>query len=440
MLNRVAKNIADKNLLDKGNKYIVALSGGADSVALLLSLKQLGYDVEAAHCNFHLRGEESDRDEMFCVSLCEKLSVPLHRIHFDTLEYASLHKISIEMAARELRYNYFAQLRNDIGACGVCVAHHRDDSVETVLLNLVRGTGLRGLRGIQPVHDGIIRPLLVVTRAEIEEFLRAEGQDYVTDSTNKETDFMRNKVRLELIPLLKELNPAACENIAHTAGVLCDVEKIVEESIRKQKEIVFNEGAGSIDIKKLDSQKAPKYLLYEILKNYGFSSTQVEQIYENRYGESGREFLSATSCVLVDRGQLIVSNRQEEKSTMMKIPEEGLYRIDNQESKLRIEKIDNADGVVSRDKNIATLDAENISFPLILRNVTAGDRFHPFGMRGSRLLSDYMTDRKMNIYEKRRQLVLTDANDNILWVVGERTDNRYKVTDNTQHVLRVTLL
>ena len=416
MLNRVAKNIADNNLLDKGNKYIVALSGGADSVALLLSLRQLGYDVEAAHCNFHLRGEESDRDEKFCVSLCEKLSVPLHRIHFDTLEYASLHKISIEMAARELRYNYFAQLRNDIGACGVCVAHHRDDSVETVLLNLVRGTGLRGLRGIQPVHDGIIRPLLVVTRSEIEEFLRAEGQDYVTDSTNKETDFMRNKVRLELIPLLKELNPAACENIAHTAGVLC------------------------VDIKKLDSQKAPKYLLYEILKDYGFSSTQVEQIYENRYGESGREFLSATSCVLVDRGRLIVSNRQEEKSTMMKIPEEGLYRIDNQESKLRIEKIDNTDGVVSRDKNIATLDAENISFPLILRNVTAGDRFHPFGMRGSRLLSDYMTDRKMNIYEKRRQLVLTDANDNILWVVGERTDNRYKVTDNTQHVLRVTLL
>ena len=160
MLNRVAKYIADNSLLDKGNKYIVALSGGADSIALLLSLKQLGYDVEAAHCNFHLRGEESDRDEKFCVNLCEKLSVPLHRIHFDTLEYASLHKISIEMAARELRYNYFAQLRNDIGASGVCVAHHRDDSVETVLLNLVRGTGLRGLRGIQPVHDGIIRPLL----------------------------------------------------------------------------------------------------------------------------------------------------------------------------------------------------------------------------------------------------------------------------------------
>ena len=184
MWSKVERYVEKHKLLKPSELYLVALSGGADSVALLLLLKNAHFNVHAAHCNFRLRGEESDRDEAFCVELCQRLGVELHRAHFDTREYAELHKVSIEMAARELRYKWFEQLRQDIGAAGICVAHHRDDSVETVLLNLVRGTGLRGLTGIQPRNGNILRPLLCVSRAEIEVFLAEKGQKYVTDSTN----------------------------------------------------------------------------------------------------------------------------------------------------------------------------------------------------------------------------------------------------------------
>ena len=213
ILQQVAGFIARNQLLAADNKYIVALSGGADSVALLLIMKALGYDVEAAHCNFHLRGKESERDENFCVSLCESLGIILHRIHFDTLTYAQLHKVSIEMAARDLRYSYFEQLRRDINADAICVAHHKDDNVETILLNLVRGTGMNGLTGISPRNGFILRPLLCIGREDILEYLEAENQDYVTDSSNLVDDVQRNKIRLNVLPLLENVNPAVKDNI-----------------------------------------------------------------------------------------------------------------------------------------------------------------------------------------------------------------------------------
>ena len=214
---RVKEFLSSTNLLDNNSLYLVGLSGGADSVALLVLMHEMGYHVHAAHCNFQLRGEESLRDEEFCVNLCKELAIPIHLVHFDTLTYVSLHKVSIEMAARELRYRWFESLRNDIGAAGICVAHHRDDSVETVLMNLLRGTGLRGLTGIQPRHGYVLRPLLCVTRKEIEDYLAEKGQSYVTDSTNLKPDVLRNAIRLHVIPLLKSLNPAAVDNIQRKA-------------------------------------------------------------------------------------------------------------------------------------------------------------------------------------------------------------------------------
>ena len=203
MLNKVKTYIDTHKLLRPDGRYIVGLSGGADSVALLLILKELGYCVEAAHCNFHLRGKESQRDEEYCINLCKEQDVKLHLTRFQTAEYAELHKVSIEMSARTLRYNYFEALRQDIGADAVCVAHHRDDSVETVLLNLVRGTGLRGLMGIRPRNKYIIRPLLSCSKADIEAYLAAKGQVFVTDSSNLVADVKRNKLRLEVVPTLK---------------------------------------------------------------------------------------------------------------------------------------------------------------------------------------------------------------------------------------------
>ena len=430
MIKKVSEFIASNRLLDKKGLYLTALSGGADSVALLLVLRQLGYSVEAIHCNFHLRGKESDRDELFCVSLCEKLGVKLHRIHFDTHEYAALHKVSIEMAARELRYQYFFQLKSDLGAAGVCVAHHRDDSVETVLLNLVRGTGLRGLRGIQPSHDGVIRPLLCVSRQEIESFLLEEGQDYVTDSTNFETEFSRNRIRLEVLPLLREINPSASDNIFRMTQLLGEAEKLLDEVVESHRSDV-------LDIAKLDTMTSPRYLLYEVMKDYGFSSDQVEQMFRQRHGESGRLFVSETHEVAIDRGRFIVEKKNDDEAKTLVIPEPGTYVVD-EKVKIRVERMPFTDGIVSRDSRVATLDASTLAFPLTLRTVMPGDRFHPFGMQGSRLVSDYLTDRKKNIFEKRRQLVVADATGAIVWLVGERTDDRNKVREGTSEVLLIT--
>ena len=223
--------------LDRDALHLVALSGGADSVALLLSLRALGYRVEAAHCNFHLRGEESDRDEAFCKLLCESKEVKLHLAHFDTRAFASLRRMSIEMAARELRYDWFRRLAHDIGAADICVGHHLEDSAETVILNLVRGTGIHGLAGIQPLNDGVARPMLGCTRKEIEEYLRRVGQNYVVDSTNMEEDAQRNKIRLSVVPLLCSINTAAQNNIARTAeyvGEACRVfDSAIEQSVER---------------------------------------------------------------------------------------------------------------------------------------------------------------------------------------------------------------
>ena len=211
---RVEAFIKKERLIIWEGLHLVALSGGADSVALLLVLKQLGCHIEAVHCNFHLRGEESDRDESFVKNLCSEQDIKLHLIHFDTNEYAAVHQVSIEMAARELRYRYFEQLRQDIGAETICVAHHRNDAVETLLMNLMRGAGIHGLTGIHPKNGAIVRPLLCVSRDEIEDYLHARGQAYVTDSTNLQPDVLRNKIRLQLLPLVEEIYAGATENIA----------------------------------------------------------------------------------------------------------------------------------------------------------------------------------------------------------------------------------
>ncbi|MDY3944446.1 MAG: tRNA lysidine(34) synthetase TilS [Prevotella sp.] len=236
-VDRVRRFASVHELFVYGGKYIVALSGGADSVSLLFVLKhlehELGIGVEAAHCNFHLRGAESVRDEEFCKQLCDRLSVPLHLIHFDTQAYADLHRVSIEMAARDLRYGYFENLRRDIEAQDICVAHHRDDSVETVLLNLVRGTGLRGLRGIQPRNGNIIRPLLSLSREDIVQYLDALGESYVTDSTNLHNDVKRNKIRLDVMPLLRELNPSVSQSIFESSLRVGEALKVFDEAMKR---------------------------------------------------------------------------------------------------------------------------------------------------------------------------------------------------------------
>ena len=468
-----------------GGKYIVALSGGADSVSLLFVLKhlehELGIGVEAAHCNFHLRGAESVRDEEFCKQLCERLSVPLHLIHFDTQAYADLHRVSIEMAARDLRYGYFENLRRDIEAQDICVAHHRDDSVETVLLNLVRGTGLRGLRGIQPRNGNIIRPLLSLSREDIVQYLDALGESYVTDSTNLHNDVKRNKIRLDVMPLLRELNPSVSQSIFESSLRVGEALKVFDEAMKQSIADVTTPPRGctcpkctnqpvrkctnqpllvqqsllhqqrctlqanhplTISIDRLKQQPSPEYTLHEILSPRGFTSAQIDQIYGSLDSCSAGKIIASDSHELAfDRGSLLVQPRTNvaDAARSMRIPETGTY-VFSDSLKIKVAAEDCGDDYVpSRAADCVCLDASDIKFPLTLRHIEQGDRFVPFGMNGMKLVSDYLTDRKKNVFEKRAQLVVTDAQQRIVWLVGERTDNRFRITPHTQQALRLTI-
>ena len=426
MLSKVKDYIKKHKLLSLSELYIVALSGGADSVALLLLLDEMGYKVHALHCNFHLRGEESDRDERFCEDLCLKKNIPFHRIHFDTLMYAETHKMSVEMAARELRYRYFEQLRKDIGAEGICVAHHQDDTVETVLLNLVRGTGLRGLTGIQPRNGAILRPLLCVTRTEIEAYLATKQQDYVTDSTNLETDFVRNKIRLQVVPLLRQLNPAVSENIVRTAEHLTEAQKVLDTVVDTYK------GSNQLDLCALHQVGSAEYIVFEWLKQYGFNGSQVQQVIS---AETGSIFSSPTGYeVLKDRDRLLVEPTIM-AFTPIRIPEEGTYVLPD-DRRLNVRR---SNPFVSKDSHEATLDARQVRFPLTVRRVEEGDWMIPYGMTGRKLLSDLMTDLKMSLFDRRRQLVVVDAQGAVVWAIGLRTDHRCRVTDATQEVIAIKI-
>lgn len=457
MLDKVRKYIETNRLLRKDDLHIIALSGGADSVCLLRVLLQMGYRVHAAHCNFHLRGEESDRDERFCRQLCEQFGVQLHLAHFDTKTYAALHKKSIEMAARELRYNYFEQLRTAIDAAAIVVAHHRDDSVETVLLNLLRGTGIQGLQGIKPRNGRIIRPLLCVSRKEITDYLTVISQTYITDSSNLVDDVMRNKVRLNLIPLLKTINPAAIENIARTAQNMQEAVKVIDHSVSESISqcLTIEDGYATFTRQGIMAQPSPEQVLFTILTQYGFSPQQTTQIYNNINVQSGRVWASDTHILASDRDAFIIGPKQEhgKEGPLLKIPEGGTYIYNRykpvpnagtdgrHESRIAVSVEEKAaDFTPSRDRLHATLDADKVSFPLTIRRVQPGDRFFPYGMRGSKLVSDYLTDRKRNYFQRREQIVVEDASGQIIWLVGERTSQKAACSRSTIKVLSMRFL
>lgn len=427
-------------------KYLVALSGGADSVCLLLKMIEEGRSVEAVHCNFHLRGDESDRDEAFVVSLCERLGVPLHRVHFDTREYAALHKVSIELAARELRYRYFEQLRRDIGAEAIMVAHHRDDNVETVLMNLVRGTGIRGMAGIRPVNGHILRPLLDMSRQDIEDYLEKKGETYVTDSTNLEDDATRNKFRHHVIPLLQSLNPKASENIHSTSRHIAEAEKILSWAIQEAKRSVFSVEPSSaiIDVSSLLSFVSPSYLLNEICRDYGFTPSQSENMLAaSSSSHVGATFLSPShiAAIATVAGSLCIQIAP--KTALQKeyrLPEPGIYRLSDGIS-LRVENTPITERFrISKSPDVATIDVNKVKFPLTLRPIRQGDRFTPFGMKGTKLVSDYLTDIKCSVIDRQRQLVIQDTTGMIIWLVGRRTNEKCRIDSSSNVALTITIL
>jgi len=438
MLNKVKAYIDKNNLLDMRKEHIVALSGGADSVCLLLMMKELGYKIHAAHCNFHLRGDESYRDEQFCKELCENNKIPFHFTHFETKEYSEAHKISIEMAARELRYSYFEQLRLSLNAANIVVAHHMNDNVETLLMNLIRGTGIHGLEAIKPKNGRIIRPLLCLTRMEIEQYLAIKKQNYVTDSTNLIPDVVRNIIRLRVIPILKSINPAVQENIARTISNISEIVKIVDDSTSKSIKACYtcHNTYNAIHIIELQKQASPEYVLFSILAPLNFTSAQITQIYQNINAQPGRVWKSSTHTVVTDRKTLlIIENNYLNNSISFSIPECGIYAF-KKARKIELSISSKTDSFTpSKNRECVTIDSAKVSFPLLLRNIKRGDRFIPYGMNGSKLVSDYLTDKKRNYIQRCQQLVIEDASGDIIWVVGERISQKVACTSQTINVL-----
>lgn len=349
-------------------KILVALSGGADSVYLLSSLLSQSVEVEAVHCNFHLRGEESDRDEKFCHELCQRKNVKLHTIDFDTYKFAKEQKISIELAARRLRYDYFEQLRQEIGADYIAVAHHKDDQVETIIHNLVRGTGVKGLCGMQEVNGYIIRPLLDVTRKEIEEQLAHWGESYVTDSTNMEDDATRNKIRHHVIPLLKELNPQAVENIFRMSEhmkVTAEIEQHHYDSLLKRFE---NE--------ELPAEEFTEGFLHYLLSPRGFNATQIKNILSALNQTDTKVFFSKDYVVDICRRKLYITPN------------------------------------VPDDFTPYTTESGNL-----IRRPKAGDRFRPKGLKGTKLVSDYLNEKQLTPSEKRNVKVVENRAGEIIEVI-----------------------
>lgn len=432
MKHKVERFIDEYRLLKHGDKVLVAISGGADSVALLLVLHRLGYDCEAIHCNFHLRNEESNRDEQFTKDLCKRLGIILHIVHFDTKAYAEEKGISIEMAAREQRYAVFEEYRSTTGAQAIAVAHHRNDSAETLLLNLTRGTGIKGLRGIQPRNGHIIRPLLCVDRDEIVNYLKWRGESYVTDSTNLTCDYTRNKLRLEIIPKLAEINPSILTTIAATAQRLSDAERIYRKAIEEATERVKH--GNEINITALLKEISPSTILHEILSPLGFNSAQVDDISRSMENEGAKQFHAIGWSVIKDRGMLIITPRKEFEQQEVVLPIEGT--VETSQGVLTITPAE-FDGNIPKQRDIACLDVDRLHLPLTLRHTHDGDRFAPFGMRGTKLVSDYLTDRKKSFIEKQTQLVIADAEGEIVWIVDERPSARCCITEKTERIIRL---
>lgn len=438
---RTVRSYIERNRLlsdDDRRPVLVGLSGGADSVALLSVLVRLGYACVALHCDFHLRGEESERDAAFARTFAESLGVPFYQTDFDTVAYAREHHLSIEMAARVLRYAWFEELRERLGAQAIAVAHHRDDSVETVVMNLIRGTGIRGLTGIRPRNGFVVRPLLCVSRADIVAWLENQGIRYVTDSTNLSDAYTRNFIRLNVLPLLERINPSVREAIARSAEHLSVVASVYAYEIaRAREEVIVSEGCLSIEA--LCRFPAPEAILYELLKEYGFSRWVSAEVFDALRKESGKVFYSKTHRLLKDRAYLwiVPLEREAEKTSFLLDPSREIYR---EPVGLTFRELPiTPDFQIEKNRRFAYFDADKLRFPLTLRKWREGDWFVPFGMKGRQKLSDYFSDHKFSRIEKEKAWLLCSG-DAIIWLIGERADNRFRIDSGTKRVLAVNFL
>ncbi len=443
MVDEFLENIKRQNLIQAQDKVLLTVSGGADSVAMahLFSLGNIKFDI--AHCNFKLRGADSDADEKFVEQLSEKYKVKFFVNICDAKKYAKEKNISIEMSARELRYNWFEFLSKEYGYTKIATAHHLNDSVETILLNLARKTGIRGLTGIPATNGKIIRPLLFASKADIIDYCESNSLQYRTDKTNFETDYQRNKIRHLIIPEFEKINSAFCKNIIATSKnisqyfdfFLSQMNFFVKDCVHEDKYGI------EIDIEKLQNFKPTELFLYEYLHKYGFNADNITNIAKHSGKNSGKIFESKEYKLLIDRKKLIVSKRQKKQDNYFFINNEKekskiINKNEFDELKLTVDIIDIKDFNIEKSRFCANLDYDKLKFPLRIRKWEKGDYFYPFGMRGKKKLSDYFGDKKFSSKEKSKTWILESQNE-IVWIINHRIDNRFRVNKQTRKVVQI---
>lgn len=425
--------IQQHELFASGNKILLAVSGGKDSVLMLHLFKAIGVNVGVAHCNFNLRADEAQRDENFVKMLTETLNLPFHITHFDTKKYAAENKISTQMAARYLRYSWFEEIRQAHQYDYIALAQHQNDAIETVLINLIRGTGIGGLHGILPKKQHLIRPLLFLNRLEIEEIVTAENISFVEDSSNLSTHYTRNKLRLQVIPHLKEINPKLEKTFTENIARFTALENFLELEVTKLQAQLINRRDDGLyialdEIARLNPQKL---LLYELLKPYHFTAPVVEEILNSLNAVSGTHFFSSTHQAIINRNDLVIA-------------EKNLAICLNQFIHPAAAKTVFGDYTISLrysteikfevDATKAFVNADKLIFPLVIRKWQNGDKFIPLGMQMLKKVSDFFINEKVPVHVKHHTPILVNGNGDIIWIAGMRQDNRYKLTTATKKV------
>ena len=432
MQHRFSTHIQEKFPFLFQQKVILAISGGVDSVVLAHLLAQNNVEVVLAHCNFRLRGKESKADEEFVEKLANELNFPVYVQHFDTHKFAEEHSLSIQMAARDLRYAWFDELCNQLGYSYILTAHHANDSWETFLINFTRGTGLSGLTGIPENNDRTYRPLLPFSREEIVSYAQDNNLEWREDSSNQSNKYLRNKIRNEIYPLLKEENSNLMNSFLRTQEHLQQSEALLEDyiTILFSKIVTETQFGYHLSITELKKTPNAKAVIYQLLKDFGF--TEWEDVYQLIEAQSGKRVYSKTHQLVKDRDILILQEISESSSKILKI--NYLEDIDFNLGKLKQSKVSQ---MKEFDKNVAYFPFELLKFPLQLRKWKSGDYFYPFGMKGKKKISDYLINEKIPVTEKENIWVLCNEND-IIWIVNHRTSEKYKIKP-TQAILKFTL-
>ena len=439
MVQRFLAFVQEHALFDASGKILLGVSGGIDSMVMMHLFMQAGYRIGIAHCNYRLRGEESDQDQAFVRSFAEKHDLPFYTRAFDTDTYARDHKLSVQMAARRLRYQWFENLCSEHGYDAVAIGHNKDDLAETFLINLSRGTGLKGLTGIKVKKGMFVRPLLFASREEIDHYSRENDIGYREDSSNRTTKYSRNKIRHQIIPVFREMNPRFLDTMIENIDRLKDVYELYKDAVGERKaRLVEEKGPDRYIRKDVGNLKGYRTLLFEILRDYHFSRETVQMIADTLDGPPGKEFYSPTHKLIRDREWLIITPRHSEEQEKHYIEEDQEY-VDYPVG-LRLRSVDHpGEYDIPDHPDIASVDYDKLSFPLILRRWHAGDYFKPLGLDHFKKLSDFFVDRKYSVLDKERTWILSSG-EKIVWILGDRLDERFKVNARTRKILEISYL